>query len=183
MKPAVRVLLDVDGVINAVTSDPGDHWDDWNSATCRGFRITYSWKATEILRQLAVIPEVELLWLTTWGESANEWIAPLVGLSDLDVAGEPPWRQPNRWWKADIAIDLYERDLVPFVWIDDDIDGPFDDGAAAWVRTLDGEGLAIRPDSHKGLTPRLVSEIATFVNIRLEAAGSSHRLTIPTPIS
>lgn len=163
----VRILLDVDGVLNAVTRDPDpSQWGDWQTEVVRGFTITFSRSVGAALTRLAETPGVEIQWLTTWAEMANDHISPLVGIPICTVAGAPPWREVE-WWKLVVARDLYEADSTPFVWIDDDLGSQSDDGASRWVQSLNGRALGIRPDTRKGLTPRLLSEVEQFVNAQL----------------
>lgn len=165
--PLVRVLLDVDGVLNAV---PGktDDWTDWREGKAHNFRINWSPTVAKFIRGLAETPGVEVSWLTTWADLANQHICPLLDLPECIVAGAPPFRE-HRWWKFDIAQELWEATQIPFVWIDDDLGGFYDDGAAEWIGTLNGHGLGIRPDHTKGLTQRLLSEIEVFVDGWLES--------------
>jgi hypothetical protein len=78
------------------------------------------------------------------------------------VAGEPPWREDG-WWKFDVARQLWDQTHIPFVWIDDDLRDGYDHGASAWISTLSGHALGIKPDHRKGLTPRLLCKIESFV--------------------
>lgn len=165
-----RILLDVDGVLNAVTRAPGDHWDDWRVEKCMGFPITHSPAVGARLLALAERPEVELIWLTTWEHNANDWIGPLFGwpsfrvLDRHDLIESPTGLivSTQGWWKLDEAQALWEDDPVPFVWIDDDL-GIGDDGATDWIHSLDGAAIGVRPDSERGLTPNLLDVIEEFV--------------------
>jgi hypothetical protein len=170
-----RILLDVDGVLNAVCTEPNtQHWDDWDSAVCNGFTITYSATVGERLLRLAELPGVELLWLTTWEHEANTWIGPLFGWPPFDVIerhdlSQTGWGRSvssGPWWKFVEAKKLWDADPVPFVWIDDDL--RFDaDGATEWIGSLDGKALGVCPYVREGLTPDLVDHIESFVTERL----------------
>jgi hypothetical protein len=174
-KPKCRILLDVDGVLNAVCRKPDLHqWGDWDEAACMGYHIRYSPTVGKRLLALTELPGVELLWLTTWEYDANKWIGPLFGWPRFDVLERHDLTENSLgltvaqgpWWKLVEAQKLWDEDGIPFVWIDDDL-GFMDDGATDWVRSLDGQALAIRPDTRKGLTPRLLDEIESFVAERL----------------
>lgn len=65
----------------------------------------------------------ELVWCTTWGHEANEWIAPHLGLPELPVVefGKSPSRPDARiHWKTAKVIEYAAG--RPFVWVDDEID-------------------------------------------------------------
>lgn len=179
-RPKVRILLDVDGVLNAVHRQPGDHWSDWQRAECMGFTIRYSPSVAARIGALTLIEGVELRWLTTWEHHANKWICPLFGWPDFPVIDRHDIEQhqsglvvaTSGWWKFDEARALYESDGVPFVWIDDDL-GHSDDGAGDWITSLDGRALGISPHSEKGLTERLLVEIEEFVAARLQEAEAN----------
>jgi hypothetical protein len=65
---------------------------------------------------------VELVWATTWGRDANEWIGPRIGLPELPVVDWPDRAltgTDGRLWKTrPVAEYAGER---PFAWIDDQI--------------------------------------------------------------
>lgn len=180
----VRILLDVDGVLNAVTKYPDfDIWPDWDRAKCMGYTIRYSREMGARLGALAATPGVELVWLTTWEHEANVWIGPLFDWPQHRVIDRRDLRQERGitvatagWWKYDEARELFENDGIPFVWIDDDLGDSHDEGAADWVRSLNGQALGIRPHGERGITPRLMGEIEAFVNEHL--ADPAVRLAI-----
>jgi hypothetical protein len=169
----VRILLDVDGVLNAVTPNPDpEQWPDWNVVKVNGFRICYSPTVGRFFRRMAETEGVELQWLTTWGHTANEELCEVLDIPVCDVAGAPPL-QEKHWWKLQVAKALWEGDHVPFVWIDDDLGGD-DDGAAEWITSLRPYSIGIKPDWRRGLTQRLLDEIETFVLARLEEPSNVH---------
>src|SRR5437773_1634515 len=92
---AVRLLLDVDGVLNAVTDHPGPHWDEWrtervhesSNPLSRGFTIRWAPAACQVLTDLHD-DGVEVLWLTTWERSAIEMLGPALGLPVWHLAGQ-----------------------------------------------------------------------------------------------
>ena len=112
------MLLDVDGVLNAVHPRSPFVWDDYVEDHANRFLITYSATVARFFAELAA--DVEVQWLTTWAELANRFLSPMLGLPDFEVAGSPDWDAPA-WWKLTIAQRLWERDHTPFVWLDDDI--------------------------------------------------------------
>ena len=87
-------LLDVDGVLNAVTRWPDrSAWSDWasGSAATGAYRWPIWWSptVTATVAELHATGVVEVRWLTTWGRHANEELRELLGLPAFEVAGEP----------------------------------------------------------------------------------------------
>lgn len=165
MRPKVRLLLDVDGVLNAVTDSPGKFWSDWQVDEVYGFNITWS---PSVIAFVQTLHErgVEIHWLTTWGEKANEYLCDVLGLPNFPVAGESLDYIEAGWWKLPLAQELYERDLVPFVWIDDDLS--YDIPTRQWLDTLPhGSSLAICPGTIEGIHPRHIEKITAFVETHL----------------
>ncbi|HWH29772.1 MAG TPA: hypothetical protein VNU26_12530 [Mycobacteriales bacterium] len=86
------LLLDVDGVVNAL-SDDGDllTWTEWRlgRATADGIAWPIGWEpaVVEQLREWHEQGAVELQWLTTWGLEANLKLRTLLGLPKPWVAG------------------------------------------------------------------------------------------------
>lgn len=168
MAVRVRVLLDVDGVLNAVTDSPDPkQWSDWCEARPHGIHIHYSPTVGRFFRRMAETDRVEVLWLTTWGQTANEELREVLDMPVLDVAGLPPFREKYGWWKFEIAKALWEGDGVPFVWIDDDLGGD-DDGAAEWIVSLGRYAIGIKPDWRRGLTQQHLDDIEAFVLLRVD---------------
>lgn len=159
----MRLLLDVDGVLNAVTNgELGAFWTDWRVDEINGFVINWSPTVTAFLRSLHD-KGVEILWLTTWGQLANDHLCEVMGLPHFPVAGEFfDFEYERGWWKLPLAQELYERDLVPFVWIDDDLS--YEIAARDWFETLPTDSfLAICPGSLEGIHPRHIEKITAFV--------------------
>jgi hypothetical protein len=85
-------LLDVDGVLNAVTRRPDPSvWPDWahGYATAEGRRwpITFSPTVMRTIARLHETGAAEARWLTTWEDAANGELAALLELPALEVAG------------------------------------------------------------------------------------------------
>ena len=87
------VLLDVDGVLNALDPEHGSEGGrtDWKhgSAMADGTRWPITWSPTAVQRLAAWHREgrIELQWLTTWGHDANAELRGLLDLPQLVVAG------------------------------------------------------------------------------------------------
>lgn len=179
------VLLDVDGVLNALGS-PDASWDDWQygraSALDRQWPIR--WSPSVVAAVLAWRESAEVQWLTTWGHSANAGLGALLGLPDLPVAGthdDPapagspdtgvaalaavtpaaPDELTGRWWKFDVVRALVtaqpDRRLV---WLDDDLVAQPD--VREWTRAH-ADCLLVAPDPRTGLVPTHLRAVERFL--------------------
>lgn len=157
----VRLLLDVDGVLNAVTGRPGAFYQDWRNDEVYGFNIT--WSPTVANFVVALQDQgVEVQWLTTWGHLANDHLGPVLHLPEYPVLAEVYDFPDDPWWKLVAIRDLHESDPIPFVWIDDDIH--FDPEALEWLGTLpEGSFLAVSPNTREGILPEHIVTITAFV--------------------
>ena len=84
------VLLDVDGVLNALARPPDPAvWPDWQTggAVAAGRRWPITWSPTVVgaVRRWTQVADVQ--WLTTWGRDANRDLRLLLDLPELRVAG------------------------------------------------------------------------------------------------
>lgn len=168
---SVRVFLDIDGVLNAVTRRPDPRqWPDWQEGEADGFIIRYSPTVGRFFRALAEDPAVDLCWLTTWESRANQHIGPMLGIPELPVAGlRPEFEQ--RSWKLEIVQNWYRRDRLPLVWLDDDLDRLAEGEATEWLDSLAPHALGIRTDESKGLTRRHLDAVARFIDLHRPPAG------------
>ena len=122
--------------------------------------ITHS---LEVGRAIAEL-DVDVIWLTTWREEANQWIGPLFGwpkhavvaIEDEDMLN---WRT---WWKLDAAKRLYAEEPGPLIWADDDLDVFVD--AYEWCKEVDG--LPIVPRINVGLTRGHLEQMREYVETR-----------------
>jgi hypothetical protein len=163
LKPRVRLLLDVDGVLNALSdSDSPGMWTDWRFDMVNGFAITWSPTVARFIRTLSG-QGVDVQWLTTWGHKANDFLCAVLDLPQFPVVGEYGYDSGPSWWKLGPAQALYQLDPVPFVWIDDDLGYDFE--AVEWLATLPADShLAVTPDSFTGLDSAHVDRISAFVS-------------------
>lgn len=182
------VLLDVDGVLNAVQARRrSDAWGDWRSgqatAEGRSFPITWSPSVVAAVRSWQELAEVQ--WLTTWGHDANRSLRHLLELPELPVAGtyddvdgpagDPdatgathasvapaaPDRLTGRWWKFDVVRRVVRAQPDRrLVWLDDDLAG--EDDLREWVRT-EADCLALAPRPQTGLTPADLEVVALWL--------------------
>jgi hypothetical protein len=174
-------LLDVDGVLNAVTGKPDRSvWPDWRqgSATAAGtaWPIWFSPTVLAALRR-HVSAGVEVRWLTTWGHEANASLRALLELPRFEVAGTMPvdpvgaeaggygsgdGRSGGTWWKADVVRRVVEAEPDrALLWTDDDL--AQEPSARAWVQEHVSRSLLLAPQTHLGLTPKHLRRIAEFL--------------------
>jgi hypothetical protein len=156
--PPPVLLLDVDGVLNAIRRDLPE---GWRRETYDGFELSWDPTVVARLRALHDSGRVELQWLTTWTENADELLAEPMGLPrglrTHSREGESPtgFRGERRglpgWWKLtaarEVALDDPARRIV---WIDDDLAEPAEE-TSTWLAAND-HVLVVAPDSEVGLT-------------------------------
>ena len=165
------LLLNVDGVLNAVTVDPpAGSWTRWERSVVDGWPILWSPDLTERLLALHETGAVELRWLTTWWDKIGVLPFPS-GLLVCPVANdEDDYLRsdlgPEVWWKHPVARRIVEREGRRVVWCDDDLG--FDRDARDWVASEDGRVLGVCPATVPGLTPEHLDRIERWV------PGSSH---------
>ncbi|MER7515227.1 HAD domain-containing protein [Streptomyces sp. NPDC126499] len=103
-----------------------------------------------------------LVWATTWGEEANEVIAPRLGLPPLPVVDWPdedaaPLTGGLHWKTRALAA---RADGRPYVWLDDEITG----ADRAWARAHHpAPALLHRVDPATGLTAADYARVAAWV--------------------
>lgn len=180
------VLVDVDGVINAIprgTTAAGGLAECWPADTWRranvwledrqdGGDIHWSTGVIDGIRRIEHLQDVEMMWCTTWEHTAAKVLAPLVGIGERWPCLVPAEKSEQNhasfdWWKATRAWEaLQQHDQV--VWIDDDID--------AWVSTMEMLGrtdeskwlqgeriLTVCPRTEQGLSPHDLDVIERFL--------------------
>ena len=184
------VLLDVDGVLNAVTAwGRSGAWSDWRSGVARAegrdFAITWSPSVVAAVRSWQDLAEVQ--WLTTWGHDANTSLRHLLDLPELPVAATyadadvapsgsadddgpahasvapaAPDRLTGRWWKFDAVRRLVRTDPSrPIVWLDDDLAGQSD--VRDWMHAHT-TCLLVAPDPRSGLKPDELASVMDFLH-------------------
>lgn len=158
----VRIYLDVDGVLNAVTSgEPA--WGKPARIEVNGWPITYSRSLIEVLNRVSESPGVRVYWLTTWCHDAPQKLAAAIGLrgEDWPVVGFDHWQAKDHraWWKL-TAIREHLADFDGGVlWVDDDLH--YDQAAVDWLREHP-RVLGLCPRSELGITPRQAHIIERF---------------------
>ncbi len=118
MKPLI--LLDVDGVVNAV-GRTSRYWSDavtieklsctYPDGEIKEFKILYSPTVVRKINKWADENRAEIMWLSSWDDRANKFFAPAVGLNQFAVGRE------DGAFKLD-AIKNQPPDRI-VIWIDD----------------------------------------------------------------
>lgn len=89
------VLLDVDGVLNSVATNPDrTTWPDWVRASASADGVQWPLLfSPSVMRAVTRWTEVaDVRWLTTWGQQANHQLRLVLGLPNLSVFASPPDR-------------------------------------------------------------------------------------------
>jgi hypothetical protein len=149
------VLVDVDGVLNPIERGPGYRR---HRATPDGitYRLWLNAAHGPMLRTLAADTGAELHWASFWRDSANDWIAPKVGLPQLPHVPIPPLPIESGMtlggWKARHVAEWAGR--RPFVWFEDEPDAP----AALLTEPGLGDHLLVPVDPVVGLTDEHIEQ-------------------------
>ncbi|MFE5794858.1 HAD domain-containing protein [Streptomyces sp. NPDC056503] len=123
--------------------------------------------------RLAALP-CEVVWATTWGDEANDSLAPLLGLPRLAVV---VWPEPSDLDEQDERLGLHwkTRTLVdraagrPFAWVDDELT----DTDRAWVAAHHpGHALLHRVDAAVGLADGDYAALASWLRRNASEAGA-----------
>lgn len=139
------LLLDVDGVVNALSKQNPTHvWaaEHWNRAKIKGsdgVEYPFAWSTPVIdwLTGLHTSGRVEIRWHTTWQQDALR-VGQVLGLPEFAVQECPQWEQAVTngsalaadliracmppWWKYPAAERVVAEEKRKLIWIDDDID-------------------------------------------------------------
>lgn len=177
------VLLDVDGVVNALAGR-GSGWRTGTAvADSRSWDIRWSPRVVDAVRGWCERADVR--WLTTWGHDANISLRHLVGLPELPVAGTyddvdasgapdragaalasvtPAAPDPltGQWWKFDVVRGLVRAEPGRrLVWLDDDL--ALDPGVRDWMQAH-ADCLLIAPDPRSGLSADELARVEAFLS-------------------
>jgi hypothetical protein len=167
--PPPILLLDVDGVLNAALLNLPD---GWRRGTFNGFLLSWDPTVSARLRELHESGRVEIQWLTTWAENADQLLAEPMGLPrGLRVHTREGFTSTGfsgrlagaaGWWKLDAAreVALAEPDRR-IVWIDDDLAQQADD-VIEWLGA-NPHVLVVAPDLFIGLTHEQLDEIEAWL--------------------
>jgi hypothetical protein len=126
MTTSATVLLDFDGVLNALGKEQPTSWPDFRRERAQGYPL---WLSKAMCAEVWGL-DTQIQWLSTWNEddAANLEVCPLLGWPRLPVAGVPPpqtlsGRKGPNDWKCLAVKAFLEANKGPVVWIDDDAEG------------------------------------------------------------
>ncbi len=170
--PPPVLLLDVDGVLNAVRHDLPE---DWRRGTFNGYVLSWDPTVVARLRAWHESGRVELQWLTTWTELADRLLAEPMGLPrGLRTHGRDdvlPTGFGGRaagvagWWKLAAARAVAEAEPGRrIVWIDDDLADQAED-TSEWL-AAHGQVLVVAPDFATGLTHAELDRVEAWLDDR-----------------
>jgi Swiss Army Knife RNA repair-like protein len=164
MKMQPVILLDVDGVLNAIArkGDPAV-WPEWKSGYARAgdgvWPILWSPAVAAFFREVHASGAAEIRWHTTWQHAAVE-IERLLDLPALAVAEAPEYHDRRfgamairegkpPWWKHPAAERVVLEEKRQLIWLDDDLRWELQ----RYDTTSLSGALLICPKQHIGLTP------------------------------
>jgi hypothetical protein len=166
---APLLLLDVDGVLNAMRWElpPG-----WEQGMFNGYVLSWDPTITARLRELHESGRVEIQWLTTWAENADRLLAEPLGLprglrersggraTPTGFLGRLAGR--SGWWKLAAAREVaLQEPGRRIVWIDYDLAEQADD-VVEWLGA-NPHVLVVAPDLFTGLTHEHLGEIEAWL--------------------
>ena len=167
--PPPILLLDVDGVLNAALLDLPE---GWRRGTFNGFLLSWDPTVTDRLRGLHEAGRVEIQWLTTWAEKADELLAEPMGLprglrvharegvASTGFTGQ--LRGASGWWKLAVAREVARAEPGRrIVWIDDDLAVQAGD-VVEWLGAHP-HVLVVAPDLFVGLTHEQLDEVEAWL--------------------
>jgi HAD domain in Swiss Army Knife RNA repair proteins len=155
--PPPVLLLDVDGVLNALSPELPD---GWQRGRFRGYVLSWDPTVTARLRTWHEAGRVELQWLTTWTSDADALLAEPMGLprglrvherADGPVGFSGRFGGLPGWWKLAAAQSVAESEPGRrIVWVDDDLADQAED-AGEWL-AANPQVLVVAPALATGLT-------------------------------
>lgn len=160
-------LLDVDGVINALSARPPvSYWhrgSQWSHERINGYMILWSHDVVRFIREVHEEGLAEVRWHSTWQHLANEFLSPAMNLPQFEVMDARPIASCRYWWKIDGATEVLTSGRR-ILWTDDDLAYSHDEVVAEIA--LSPGNLVLSPRSEVGLLPRDLKRIATYLGIQ-----------------
>lgn len=168
MQDKPLLLLDVDGVLNALKADMPE---GWRRGVYNGYTLSWNPEVTNRLALWHTTGLVEIQWLTTWTHDADALLADDMGLPRSLVTHsyyhenpKPPQKfsLPFEWWKLSHAIDIVaEQPSRRIVWIDDD--HGYDRQAIDFVKA-NPQILAVQPNPYDGVSMAQLDMVEAWLN-------------------
>ncbi|MGY2065640.1 HAD domain-containing protein [Blastococcus sp. SYSU DS0619] len=178
--PPPVLLLDVDGVLNALRRDLPE---GWRRGTFHGYVLSWDPSVVARLREWHDSGRVELQWLTTWTELADQLLAEPMGLPRglrthsrdvLPTGFGGPLGALTGWWKLAAAREVAEAEPGRrIVWIDDDLADQAED-TSEWL-AASGQVLVVAPDHVLGLTHAELDRVEAWLGSAGGEDEGAHR--------
>jgi hypothetical protein len=109
------ILLDVDGVLIPF-GQPPSVWQEWITHSSNEILLI----SLEMIRSIDSL-DADVFWLTSWEDTANVVICPLIGWPSMPVFRQG--RPSPKWWKLAAARTfLRDHNYERVAWLDDDLD-------------------------------------------------------------
>jgi hypothetical protein len=165
-------LLDIDGVLNAVSKEPQTNiWphEAWVQTEALGYSRTWPILAAQpvvdFINEVHASGLVEIRWHTTWQEAAQN-LATALGLPTFEVQDAPEFgnRFGDNWWKWPAGWRVVSEEGRPLVWTDDDLSYGLEPGQGTRLREV-GKVLLISPASREGLVKKHLTKIQEFIDL------------------
>lgn len=158
------VLLDVDGVVNALNRKNDHAWPDAKITLARPDFSFREWPiyTSPRLGEALLALDVNIVWLTTWKYDANTAISPLVGLpTDLHVGDydRRKFSEGFQDWKMNFVYEFIPTFDGPIVWIDDEAVPYYFFEELDSDPDLASRFMIVEPNSYLGLTPDNIDAI------------------------
>jgi hypothetical protein len=144
------LFLDVDGVLSPFSRAVPDWFTDWEEPPEFGFYAPVSLQMAERILSW----RVEIVWLTTWQNLANELIVPIFGWEPKETLVRKGFSKTcTGWWKLDAAMGWFNDNPVDrLIWLDDDLEEEFHN-VTTHLEIPSEQRLLISPDRNTGLSP------------------------------
>ena len=188
------MLLDIDGVLNAVSKQAPTHvWQatDWNRTKIEaddGVEYPFLW-STPVIEWLTGLHDsgrIEIRWHTTWQHEALK-VGQVLGLPEFAVQDCPEWEQVCAngsalaadlvrqcmppWWKYPAAERIVAEEKRKLIWIDDDIDYEISRRTRAALRAVYSLEL-ISPNQGTGIITKHMALVEGTLTRWEEARGA-----------
>jgi len=161
------ILLDVDGVLNALHQDTSVlEWKFLPTFKVGPFDMNLSQEMADALMSL----DADIEWLTTWcmrDDEVNPNIGRALGWPKLPCHPDPGTglrkMSFRSWWKQH-AVDKIraEQPDRPIIWIDDDLGGKIAENGGEQF-DVKNNIFMVAPDTLMGLTPGDIERIKWFI--------------------